>query len=84
VSLGARSQPLYSPEGAGRDDDRGRDRDAHGGDLVAVNGILHHKLYSDSGVTFMDAIAPATLGYVPNKTADLVLGEAGGVQHVAK
>jgi hypothetical protein len=45
---------------------------------------MHHKLYSESGVTFMDAVAAVPLDYTPYKADDLVLGEAGGVQHVAK
>ena len=45
---------------------------------------LHHKLYSESGVTFMEAAAPVSLDYVPDKADDLALCEAGGVQHVAK
>jgi hypothetical protein len=32
----------------------------------------------------MEAVASVLLDYVPDKTDDLVLGEAGGVQHVAK
>jgi hypothetical protein len=55
-----------------------------GGDVVAVDGGLHPKLCSERGVTFMAAVAPVALDYVPDKTADLVLGEAGGVQHVAE
>ena len=45
---------------------------------------MHHKLYSESGVTFMEAVAPVPLDCAPYKADDLVLGEAGGVQHVAK
>jgi hypothetical protein len=52
--------------------------------VVAANGVLHHKLFSESDVTFMEAVASVLLDYVPDKSYDLVLGEAGGVQHVAK
>ncbi len=52
--------------------------------MVAAYAVLHHKLHSESDVTFMESGASVLLGYVPDKTADLVLGEAGGVQHVAK
>jgi hypothetical protein len=45
---------------------------------------MHHKLYSESGVTFMEAVAPVPLDYDPYKADDLVLGEAGGLQYVAK
>ena len=54
------------------------------GDVAVVNRGLHHKLYSEGGVTFMEALAPVPLDHVPDKTADLVLGADGGVQHVAK
>jgi hypothetical protein len=52
--------------------------------VVAAFGVLHHKRYSESDLTFMEPVASVLLDYVPDKTADLVLGEAGGVQHVAK
>ena len=54
------------------------------GDVVVVNRGRHHKLYSEGGVTFMEALAPVPLDHVPDKTADLVLGADGGVQHVAR
>jgi quercetin dioxygenase-like cupin family protein len=54
------------------------------GDVVVVNRGLHHKLYSEGGFTFIEALAPVPLDHVPDKTADLVLGAAGGAQHVAK
>jgi quercetin dioxygenase-like cupin family protein len=44
------------------------------GDVVVVNRGLHHKLFSEGGVTFMEALAP-----VP-----LVLGPDGGATHVDK
>jgi quercetin dioxygenase-like cupin family protein len=52
------------------------------GDVVVVNRGLRHKLYSEGGVTFMEALAPVPLDHVPDKTADLVLGADGGAQHV--
>jgi quercetin dioxygenase-like cupin family protein len=54
------------------------------GDVVVVSRGLHHKLYSESGVTFMEALAPVPLDHVPDKTADLVLAIDGGTQHVPK
>jgi quercetin dioxygenase-like cupin family protein len=54
------------------------------GDVVVVSRGLHHKLYSEGGVTFMEALAPVPLDHVPDKTADLVLGADGGAQHVEK
>jgi quercetin dioxygenase-like cupin family protein len=54
------------------------------GDVAVVNRGLRHKLYSEGGVTFMEALAPVPLDHVPDKTADLVLGADGGAQHVPK
>jgi quercetin dioxygenase-like cupin family protein len=52
------------------------------GDVVVVNRGLHHKLYSEHGVTFMEALAPVPLDHVPDRALDLVLGPDGGAQHV--
>jgi quercetin dioxygenase-like cupin family protein len=54
------------------------------GDVVVVNRGLHHKLYSEGGVTFIEALAPVPLDHVPDAGLDLVLGPDGGAQHVAK
>jgi quercetin dioxygenase-like cupin family protein len=54
------------------------------GDVVVVSRGLHHKLYSEGGVTFMEALAPVPLDHVPDKTADLVLAVDGGARHVEK
>ncbi len=54
------------------------------GDVVVVNRGLHHKLYSEGGVTFIEALAPVPLDHVPDKSLDLVLGPDGGAQHVEK
>jgi quercetin dioxygenase-like cupin family protein len=54
------------------------------GDVIVVNRGLHHKLYSEGGVTFMEALAPVPLDHVPDHDLDLVLGVDGGAQHVAK
>ena len=71
------------PRRRGRDDDRGRDdRRSAPGDVVVVNRGLHHKLFSESGVTFMEALAPVPLDHVPDRELDLVLGPDGGAQHV--
>lgn len=52
------------------------------GDVVVVNRGLHHKLYSEQGVTFMEALAPVPLDHVPDRDLDLVLGPDGGATHV--
>jgi quercetin dioxygenase-like cupin family protein len=52
------------------------------GDVVVVNRGLTHELYSEDGVTFMEALAPVPLDHVPDRERDLVLGPAGGATHV--
>jgi quercetin dioxygenase-like cupin family protein len=54
------------------------------GDVVVVNRGLRHKLYSEHGVSFVEALAPVPLDHVPDPTADLVLGADNGALHVAK
>jgi quercetin dioxygenase-like cupin family protein len=54
------------------------------GDVVVVNRGLNHKLFSEGGVTFMEALAPVPLDHVPDKSLDLVLGPDGGATHVEK
>ena len=54
------------------------------GDVVVVNRGLHHKLFSEGGVTFIEGLAPVPLDHVPDKDLDLVLGPDAGAQHVAK
>ena len=54
------------------------------GDVIVVNRGLHHKLYSEGGVTFMEALAPVPLDHVPDRNLDLVLGVDGGAQHVER
>ena len=54
------------------------------GDVVVVNRGLHHKLFSEGGVTFMEALAPVPLDHVPDQQLDLVLGPDRGAQHVEK
>ena len=54
------------------------------GDVVVVNRGLHHKLHSEHGVTFMEALAPVPLDHVPDRDLDLVLGPDGGAGHVEK
>jgi quercetin dioxygenase-like cupin family protein len=54
------------------------------GDVVVVNRGRRHRLYSEGGVTFMEALAPVPLDHVPDKGLDLVLGPDGGAQHVER
>ena len=39
------------------------------GDVVVVNRGQHHKVYSEEGVTFMEALAPVPLDHVPDQGA---------------
>jgi quercetin dioxygenase-like cupin family protein len=52
------------------------------GDTAVVNRGLEHELYSATGVTFMEALAPVPLDHVPDLARDLVLGPDGGTGHV--
>jgi quercetin dioxygenase-like cupin family protein len=54
------------------------------GDVAVVNRGLHHKLYTEGGVTFMEALAPVPLDHVPDRALDLVLGPDGGTGHVER
>jgi quercetin dioxygenase-like cupin family protein len=54
------------------------------GDVVVVNRGLHHKLFSEHGVTFVEALAPVPLDHVPDRALDLVLGPDGGATHVER
>ena len=54
------------------------------GDVVVVNRGQRHKIYSERGVTFMEALAPVPLDHVPDKQLDLVLGPDDGALHVEK
>ncbi len=54
------------------------------GDVVVVNRGLRHRLYSEGGVSFIEALAPVPLDHVPDKQRDLVLGAGGGSGHVER
>ncbi|MDQ6697472.1 MAG: cupin domain-containing protein, partial [Actinomycetota bacterium] len=53
------------------------------GDVVCVNRGIEHELYSESGVTFFEALAPVPLDHVPDRDRDLVLVQ-GGADHVER
>jgi quercetin dioxygenase-like cupin family protein len=59
-------------------------RTLRAGDVVVVSRGLHHKLYSENGVKFIEGLAPVPLDHVPDRELDLVLGPDGGSQHVAR
>jgi len=49
-----------------------------------VNRGIEHELYSEHGVSFIEALAPPPLDHVPDKERDLVLGDLGGSLHVER
>ena len=54
------------------------------GDVVVVNRGIEHSLYSEPGVTFLEALAPVPLDHIPDRQRDLVLGPDGGANHVER
>jgi quercetin dioxygenase-like cupin family protein len=59
-------------------------RTLRAGDTAVVNRGLEHELYSETGVTFMEALAPVPLDHVPDRERDLVLGADAGATHVER
>jgi quercetin dioxygenase-like cupin family protein len=59
-------------------------RTLRAGDTAVVNRGLEHALRSETGVTFMEALAPVPLDHVPDRDRDLALGPDGGSGHVAR
>jgi quercetin dioxygenase-like cupin family protein len=62
----------------------GETRTLRAGDTAVVNRGLEHELYSEPGVTFIEALAPVPLDHVPDRERDLVLGAENGAGHVAR
>lgn len=54
------------------------------GDVAVINRGVPHALYSEAGVSFMEALAPVPLDHVPDRALDLVLGPDGGATHVER
>jgi hypothetical protein len=48
---------------------------------VVVNRTVEHELYSEGGMTFIEALAPVLRDHVPNAERDLVLGAQGDTLH---
>jgi hypothetical protein len=53
----------------------------HTEQVMVIRGI-EHSLYSEPGVTFLEALAPVPLDHIPDRQRDLVLGPDGGAMHV--
>jgi quercetin dioxygenase-like cupin family protein len=51
------------------------------GDVVVVNPGVEHELYSERGLTFVEALAPVLRDHVPDAQRDLVLGAQGDSLH---
>jgi quercetin dioxygenase-like cupin family protein len=51
------------------------------GDVVVVNRGVEHELYSEGGMTFVEALAPVLSDHVPDSERDLVLGDQGDSLH---
>jgi quercetin dioxygenase-like cupin family protein len=51
------------------------------GDVVVVNRGLEHELHSETGMTFVEALAPVLRDHVPEAERDLVLGGQGDSLH---
>jgi quercetin dioxygenase-like cupin family protein len=56
-------------------------RELGAGDVVVVNPGIEHELYSESGLTFIEALAPVLRDHVPDAERDLVLGAQGNSLH---
>jgi quercetin dioxygenase-like cupin family protein len=54
------------------------------GDTAVINRGIEHEVRSDTGCTFLEALAPVPLDHVPDRERDLVLGLDGGSQHVER
>lgn len=51
------------------------------GDVAVVNPGIEHELHSESGLTFIEALAPVLRDHVPDATRDLILGARGDALH---
>ena len=57
-------------------------RELAAGDVAVVNRGIEHELFSEHGVSFIEALAPPPLDHVPDRERDLVIGDLGGSLHV--
>ena len=54
------------------------------GDTCVVNRGIEHELYSEGGVTFIEALAPVPLDHIGDRERNLVLGDLDGSLHVER
>lgn len=54
------------------------------GDVVVVNPGIEHELHSETGLTFIETLAPVLRDHVPDAERDLVLGAQGDALHAER
>jgi mannose-6-phosphate isomerase-like protein (cupin superfamily) len=54
------------------------------GDVIVVNCGVEHELYSEGGLTFVEALSPVLRDHVPDPERDLVLGVQGDALHAER
>ena len=59
-------------------------RELAAGDVCVVNRGVEHELRSESGVTFIEALAPVPLDHIGDRERGLVLGDLDGSLHVER
>jgi quercetin dioxygenase-like cupin family protein len=59
-------------------------RHVRAGDVIVINRGVRHSVFSETGLTFFEALAPVPLDHVPDRERDLVLGSDGGSSHVER
>ena len=59
-------------------------RELGAGDTCVVNRGVEHELFSENGVTFIEALGPVPLDHIPDRERDLVLGDLNGSLHVER
>jgi quercetin dioxygenase-like cupin family protein len=62
----------------------GETRDVKAGDVIVINRGVRHSVFSESGLTFFEALAPVPLDHVPDRDRDLILGPDGASGHVER
>jgi quercetin dioxygenase-like cupin family protein len=77
-------QVMYILEGEVTMTVEAQTRTLRAGETAVINRGLEHELYSEPGVTFIEALAPVPLDHVPDRDRDLVLGPDDGATHVER
>lgn len=60
----------------------GEQRTMRPGDVAVINKGIDHELTSESGCTFIEALAPVLLDHVGDRDRDLILGPDQGATHI--